>query len=105
MVHYKTLSRYDKSACTDAALKHNKTYYSTVFAYNNALNSKPTNSTSDGGKYVYIFPNLHEYEYVYYTEALSKINRLNQELFRKLLYYTPSISLFAFRFFSNMKIM
>lgn len=47
---YKNFTQYDKSGCVPATLEHNKIYYSTVFAYNNALNSKATNGTSDGGK-------------------------------------------------------
>jgi len=49
VIPYQNLTRYDKSACVPTTLHHNTTYYSTVVAYNNALNSKPTNSSSDGG--------------------------------------------------------
>ena len=52
IVKFKNLTQYDKSDCAAATLVHNKTYYSTVFAYNNALNSKAANASSDGGKYV-----------------------------------------------------
>ena len=50
IVGFKTMTRYEKSGCTAAALEHNNTYYSTVIAYNNALNSKPAQASSDGGK-------------------------------------------------------
>jgi len=50
IVKYHNMTRYDKSACASVTLRHNTIYYSTVVAYNNALNSKPANSSSDGGK-------------------------------------------------------
>ncbi|KAL4222206.1 hypothetical protein ACF0H5_018244 [Mactra antiquata] len=51
VVKFHNLTRYDKSSCAQALLSHNTMYYSTVFAYNNALNSKSANNTSDGGNY------------------------------------------------------
>ncbi|XP_053407458.1 uncharacterized protein LOC123547213 isoform X2 [Mercenaria mercenaria] len=48
VVKFHNLTRYEKSSCAPATLAHNRMYYSTVFAYNNALNSKSTNSSSDG---------------------------------------------------------
>ena len=50
IVQFKNLTQYDKSSCSPAIMEHNQTYYSTVFAYNNALNSKVTNASSDGGE-------------------------------------------------------
>ena len=52
VVKFRNLTQYDKSGCAPAALDHNRTYYSTVFAYNNALNSKATNGSSDGGRVI-----------------------------------------------------
>ncbi|WAR20843.1 hypothetical protein MAR_014817 [Mya arenaria] len=48
IVAFHNLTRYDKSSCSPASLQHNDIYYSTVLAYNNALNSKASNSSSDG---------------------------------------------------------
>ncbi|WAQ98196.1 hypothetical protein MAR_022569, partial [Mya arenaria] len=48
IVMFHNLTRYDKSSCYLVNLQHNHTYYSTVLAYNNALNSKASNSSSDG---------------------------------------------------------
>lgn len=41
---------YTKESCTDVKLSHNTTYYSTVIAYNKALNEKSVNVTSTGGR-------------------------------------------------------
>ncbi|KAH3708795.1 hypothetical protein DPMN_068254 [Dreissena polymorpha] len=49
IVQFHNLTRYEKSSCVPATLKHNSTYFSTVLAFNSALNSKPCNSSSDGG--------------------------------------------------------
>ena len=57
----RNLTQYEKSACAAAVLEHNKTYYSTVFAYNNALNSKSTNGSSDGGTVVVVYTVLSLY--------------------------------------------
>ena len=46
---FKPLTHYDKSDCAATTLEHNMTYYSTVLAYNNALNAKTANASSDGG--------------------------------------------------------
>ncbi|XP_045189288.2 uncharacterized protein LOC123546793 [Mercenaria mercenaria] len=48
VVNFHNLTRYDKSGCSSVKLQHNHSYFSTVFAYNNALNSKAANATSDG---------------------------------------------------------
>lgn len=48
IVKFHNLTRYDKSSCAPATLLHNQSYFSTVFSYNNALNSKSANSSSDG---------------------------------------------------------
>ncbi|WAR20773.1 DNER-like protein [Mya arenaria] len=48
IVAFHNLTRYDKSSCSPANLQHKHIYYSTVLAYNNALNSKTSNSSSDG---------------------------------------------------------
>ncbi|WAR20850.1 CRB-like protein [Mya arenaria] len=48
IVAFHNLTRYDKSSCSPANLQHKHIYYSTVLAYNNALNSKASNSSSDG---------------------------------------------------------
>ena len=50
IVKVRNLTQYETSGCTPANLQHNMTYYSTVVAYNHALNSKATNGSSDGGK-------------------------------------------------------
>lgn len=49
---FKNVSHHTKIGCTDVILKHNTTYYSTVIAFNDALNSKHSNGSSDGGKYI-----------------------------------------------------
>ncbi|XP_060074374.1 uncharacterized protein LOC132554093 [Ylistrum balloti] len=49
IVKFHNLTHHFKRSCAgDLALKHNTTYYSTVNAYNAALNSKSSNGTSDG---------------------------------------------------------
>ncbi|XP_052219885.1 uncharacterized protein LOC127837088 [Dreissena polymorpha] len=48
IVKFHNLTRHEKSSCVPATLKHNSTYFSTVLAFNSALNSKPCNSSSDG---------------------------------------------------------
>lgn len=47
---FHNLTRTEKSSCSSVTLKHNSTYYSTTLSYNNALNSKASNSSSNGGK-------------------------------------------------------
>ncbi|KAK3589126.1 hypothetical protein CHS0354_017092 [Potamilus streckersoni] len=45
---YRNLSSTTKRSCDAAELKHNVTYYSTIIAYNDALNAKRCNSASNG---------------------------------------------------------
>ncbi|XP_061177745.1 uncharacterized protein LOC133186528 [Saccostrea echinata] len=48
IVPFRNFSHHTKMGCAEAILKHNKTYYSTVIAFNDALNSKKSNGSSDG---------------------------------------------------------
>ena len=76
IVTYHNLTRYDKSSCLPTVLHHNTTYYSTVIAYNNALNSKPTNSSSDGGFYNKTdlnYPTLPTFEHQYFDKRIFHI--------------------------------
>ncbi|KAL3857351.1 hypothetical protein ACJMK2_012027 [Sinanodonta woodiana] len=48
IIPYRNLSSTTKRSCHAAELKHNVTYYSTIIAYNDALNAKMCNSSSNG---------------------------------------------------------
>ena len=49
IVQYQNYSHYTKEDCAPVHLEHNKTYYSTVIAFNDALNSRKSNGSSNGG--------------------------------------------------------
>nr|KAG5706426.1 hypothetical protein BaRGS_032819 [Batillaria attramentaria] len=48
VVPFHILSAYDKQSCIEVELQHAFTYFSTVVAFNKALNQKSTNTTSNG---------------------------------------------------------
>ncbi|KAJ8312545.1 hypothetical protein KUTeg_009918 [Tegillarca granosa] len=48
IVRFHNLTHHHKHSCADVTLKHNTSYYSTVAAFNTALNSKQSNGSSDG---------------------------------------------------------
>lgn len=49
IVPFKNMSKFVRHSCIPANLRHNVTYFSTVVAINDALNTKRSNSSSDGG--------------------------------------------------------
>nr|KAG5694401.1 hypothetical protein BaRGS_002255 [Batillaria attramentaria] len=51
VVKFRALTSYDKQSCAHVQLQHNVTYFSTVIAYNRALNQESANASSDGGFY------------------------------------------------------
>ncbi|XP_069118468.1 uncharacterized protein [Argopecten irradians] len=49
IVQFRNLTHHEKHICsTGLSLEHNRTYFSTVFAYNSALNQKTVNGSSNG---------------------------------------------------------
>ena len=50
VVEFRNLTKFDKESCVDVQLRHNVTYFSTVIAFNMALNQKAVNASSNGGK-------------------------------------------------------
>lgn len=49
IVKFKVEDRIIHDDCTNVSLTHNTTYYSTIIAFNGALNMMRVNSTSNGG--------------------------------------------------------
>lgn len=47
---FRNFSHNTRHVCAKLSLQHNTKYYSTVIVFNGALNSKDSNSTSNGGK-------------------------------------------------------
>lgn len=53
---FRNFSHNTRHACVDIVLQHNTKYYSTLIVFNAALNSKDSNSSSDGGnRYDHLF--------------------------------------------------
>jgi hypothetical protein len=50
IMEWKQFDHWHRSACVDIPLNHSQKYYNYVRAYNQALNSRSTNMTSDGGE-------------------------------------------------------
>ena len=52
VVAFHKLSSYDRHSCASGlSLEHNVTYFSTLVAYNKALNQKAVNASTNGGEY------------------------------------------------------
>lgn len=49
VVKFKVEDRTVHNDCSSVSLTHNTTYYSTIIAFNGALNMKRVNFTSNGG--------------------------------------------------------
>ena len=45
-------SHYERSACIDITLNHSETYYNIIRAYNQAINSRASQKSSDGGNMI-----------------------------------------------------
>ena len=50
VVKFRNLTNFDKESCVHVQLHHNVTYFSTVIAFNKALNQKSVNASSSGGR-------------------------------------------------------
>ena len=49
VMEFMEYSHYERSACIDIALNHSDTYYNIIRAYNQAINSRASQKSSDGG--------------------------------------------------------
>lgn len=52
LLSFTNFTHHVKAACEVTTLHHNTTYYSTVVAFNGAINQKEIQATSNGGTFV-----------------------------------------------------
>lgn len=53
-------------SCAEITLKHNTKYYSTLIVFNAALNSKDSNSSSNGGELYIIYLAYYKYLFLFF---------------------------------------